>query len=139
MRKHRWGSVLAGLLILSVVASLSAADNSKTAPQLQDEPAITQALRNLAIERDSWAHEYDWGAREEYPQRLFEFNEQMQCFQLEQLQLQLELYRLQGDDVAFSRTERNIDQLINGIEATPQNLPRELPVEEDDSLEGGTR
>jgi TolA-binding protein len=139
MRKYRWGLLLAVLLLLSVTSSLTATDGAETVLQPQDEPTLARAMQNLAIERDSWSHSYDWGARAEYPQRLIEYNEQMQTFQLEQLQLQLKLYRLRGNEVAADRTANNIDQLVNGIEGTPQNLPRELPVGEDDSLEGGTR
>jgi hypothetical protein len=122
-----------------MTAQLSAADGTKTELQPQDEPSLVQAMKNLAQERDSWAHDYDWGTRAEYPQRLVEYNEQMKTFQLEQLQLQLELYSLRGDDAAADRTANNIDQLVNGIEGTPQNLSRELPTGEDDSLEGGTK
>ena len=139
MRKYRWGLLLAVLLLLSVTSSLTATDGAETVLQPQDEPTLARAMQNLAIERDSWAQNYDWGSRAEYPQRLLDYNEQMQTFQLEQLQLQLKLYLLGGDEVAADRTANNIDQLVNGIEGTPQNLPRELPVGEDDSLEGGTR
>ena len=139
MRKNRWSLILAGLLLMSVTAQLSAADGTKTDLQPQDEPTIAMAMQNLALQRDSWAHDYDWGTRAEYPQRLVEYNEQMKTFQLEQLQLQLELYSLRGDDAAADRTANNIDQLVNGIEGTPQNLSRELPTVEDDSLEGGTK
>jgi len=139
MRKYKWGLILTGLLLMSVTVSLNAADGTEKALQPQDEPAIAKAMQNLSLERDNWALSYDWGAREEYPQRLVEYNEQMQSFQMEHLQLQLQLYSLRGDEAAAQRTALNIDKLINGIEGIPQNLPRNLPAAEDDSREGGTR
>lgn len=139
MQKQRWGLVLAGLLLMSMISSLTAADGAETVIQPLDEPAVVSAMQNLLLERDNWSHGFDWGTRAEYPQRLVEYNEQMRNFQLEQLQLQLELYHLQGDQVAAERTANNIDKLVNGIEVTSQNLPRQLPAGEDDSREGGTR
>jgi len=124
---------------MSVMISLNAADGSRTVMQPQSEPAVIQAMQNLAQERDNWAYSYDWGERTEYPQSLVEYNEQMQSFHVEHLWLQLQLYRLRGDEAAASRTAHNIDQLVNGIEAVPQNLSRDLPAVEDDSREGGAK
>ena len=139
MRKLRWGITLSALLIMNVTAPLIAAEGTQAVQQIQDETVLTRALMNLDLERDSWAQSYDWGPREEYPQRLVEYNEQMKAFQLERLQLQLELYRLQGDEAAFTRTEHNIDQLVNGIECTPQVRSEDMPGDRDRSPKGGIR
>jgi hypothetical protein len=40
MRKNRWGLILAGLLLMSMTAQLSAADGTKTELQPQDEPRL---------------------------------------------------------------------------------------------------
>ena len=139
MRKNKWGLILSGLLLLTTVSPLLAAEVDLSVVQPLDATATILALQNLANERDGWAQSFDWGDRAEYPQRLVIYNYRMKAFQLERLQLQLALYRMQGDAAAAERTEINIDQLVNGIHGTDLQLPRVQPPVEDNSVKGGAR
>ncbi len=151
MRKYKWGLILAGSLLLMSTSSLLAAvpeaaatldqTAAPKAPALidQDEAVIIQALRDLATDRETFALGFDWGERAEYPDRLREYNSQMQAFILAEQYLRLDLYRLQGDEKSAQRTALNIDKLENGVPGTDRQLPRDLPPGEAGVVKGGVR
>ena len=138
MQTRKLGLILTGLLLLTTFSPLLAAEKTAETTGLT-QSAVIQSMQDLTMEREAFAHGYNWGERAEYPQRLQEYNSQMQAFHLEEQYLRLDLYHLQGDVTAAERTAINIEQLENGIHGTDRQLPRETPVLDSNAAKGGTR